>query len=450
MFSFTDHDADDTVLSAPLNGVAEEMAYTDGVRDMLRLSRQSEARAVLGAGMIGDRAYNDRMNGQGPHATSRSHTKADKHAIGELAKSAQIAPNGDLRERINEIIDQALGPRPNLDTDDHPDSPDDAVADEAPEDPAQAPIDFEDIALELAYRPTPDTVLRDELDSALISLDPDAHAHAREDVAQAFQNVTFAKEAFGHMEMSACLSAEHAIHLQHRIADLLDERVCRRDPRRVGHRRAIALAEIHGVPDVRLECECGYDTCTARTRTPAAAEPTGHDIPEPDTTIVEPPAAQSDTTDTVPQQTPDDEPGDGSESTPRTARCDAPTPEEGVSSDACPDNNGSAHSPTEDDTLGHHHVGEREVDRESPAVRERRPRDGKQPPVDREQHPVNRKQRPRDRERRPVDVRRVRCIDATPAAPPALPAPAVLEPRCAATPRVHRIVRYRDYRCRHP
>ncbi|MXP21104.1 hypothetical protein GIY30_07020 [Gordonia sp. HNM0687] len=335
MFSFTDHDADDTVLSAPLDGVAEEMAYTDGVRDMLRLSRQSEARAVLGAGMIGDRAYNDRMNGQGPHATSRSHTKAHKHAIGEislqlgitrgkagewsslaqmlahlpkirlaylagdfsthrvteLAKSSQIAPKGNLRERINEIIDAALGPRPNLGTDDHPDSPDDAVADEALEDPAQAPIDFEDIALELAYRPTPDTVLRDELDSALISLDPDAHAQAREDVAQAFQNVTFAKEAFGHMEMSACLSAEHAIHLQHRIADLLDERVCRRDPRRVGHRRAVALAEIHGVPGAHLQCECGYDTCTAAPSEPI--EPTEATGTEPEIALPDSAASTS-------------------------------------------------------------------------------------------------------------------------------------------------------------
>ncbi|MXP22957.1 hypothetical protein GIY30_16590 [Gordonia sp. HNM0687] len=484
MFSFTDHDADDTVLSAPLDGVAEEMAYTDGVRDMLRLSRQSEARAVLGAGMIGDRAYNDRMNGQGPHATSRSHTKAHKYAIGEislqlgitrgkagewsslaqmlahlpkirlaylagdfsthrvteLAKSSQIAPTGNLRERINEIIDAALGPRPNLGTDDHPDSPDDPVADEALEDPAQAPIDFEDIALELAYRPTPDTVLRDELDSALISLDPDAHAQAREDVARAFQNVTFAKEAFGHMEMSACLSAEHAIHLQHRIADLLDERVCRRDPRRVGHRRAIALAEIHGVPDVRLQCECGYDTCTARTRTTTQTEPVDQDIPETHrrpaepvtetggytrpaepTEPTEPAAAHSDTADSSPDQTPADESGDDGESTPppRTARCDAPPPHDSPSSPAhpsshaCAGNAGSAHGPANVSRLEHLVVGERTEGGESP-----------------------------------VDVRRVRGVGPAPAV--VAPAPTVRETLCAATPRVHRIFRYRDYRCRHP
>ncbi|MDY6811411.1 MAG: hypothetical protein SW127_20770, partial [Actinomycetota bacterium] len=320
MFSFTDHDADDAMLSAPRDGAVEEMAYTSAVRDVLRLSRQSEARTVIGAYTIGSMAYNDRMTGQGPYDNSRSHTKAHKHAIGEislqlgvtrgkagewsslgemlqhlpkirlaylagdfsthrvteLAKSSQTAPTGDLRPRLNEIIDEALGPRPTHNTDTNDDAaqdqptPDGATcadreATQDAEDQAEAPIDFEDIALELAYRPTPDTVLRDELDSALISLDPDAHAEAREDVAQMFQNVTFAKEAFGHMEMSACLSAEHAIHLQHRIADLLDERVCRRDPRRVGHRRAVALAEIHGVPDVHLECECGYDTCTART-----------------------------------------------------------------------------------------------------------------------------------------------------------------------------------------
>ncbi|MCX2962597.1 hypothetical protein [Gordonia aquimaris] len=518
MFSFTDHDADDTVLSAPLDGVAEQMAYADGVRDTLRLSRQSEARTVLGAGMIGDRAYNDRMNSHGPHANSGSHTTAHKYAIGEislqlgitrgkagewsslahmladlpkirlaylagdfsthrvteLATSSQTAPKGNLRPRLNDILDQALGPRPDTpveeptpdadacadgdgdacaDSDGDPDCPD-----ETPEDPAEAPVDFEDIALELAYRPTPDTVLRDELDSALISLDPDAHAQAREDVAQAFQNVTFAKEAFGHMQMSACLSAEHAIHLQHRIADLIAERVCRRDPRRVGHRRAIALAEIHGVPDVRLECECGYDTCTARTRKRAAdATPTvaaddnavtpettatpvdestdsaGPDEPiEPDTTTVEPPAAQSTSTDTAADPTSDDDPGDGSESTTWTARCDAPTPDVRGPSADCPDNVGSAHNPTEVDPLAHHHVAEHTVDDESP---------GHQGPLDGKRRPVNGKQRT-------LDVRRVRWNESVPAV--LAPAPAVLEPRCAATPRVHRIFRYRDYRCRHP
>jgi hypothetical protein len=378
VFSFTDHDADDTVLSAPLDGVAEQMAYAEGVRDTLRLSRQSEARTVLGAGMIGDRAYNDRMNGQGPHANSGSHTKAHKFAIGEislqlgitrgkagewaslahmladlpkirlaylagdfsthrvteLATSSQTAPKGNLRPRLNDILDEALGPRPtptttddepatdgqtgahddastdDTDTGDDPGSTDDTVDEKTPEDPADAPVDFEDIALELAYRPTPDTVLRDELDSALISLDPDAHAQAREDVAQAFQNVTFAKEAFGHMQMSACLSAEHAIHLQHRIADLIAERVCRRDPRRVGHRRAIALAEIHSVPDVRLECACGYDTCTARTRkqaanaTPSAAVDDNKVTPE--TTATHGPTMPATTTPetTTPETTP--------------------------------------------------------------------------------------------------------------------------------------------------
>jgi hypothetical protein len=532
VFSFTDHDADDTVLSAPLDGVAEQMAYAEGVRDTLRLSRQSEARTVLGAGMIGDRAYNDRLNSHGPHANSGSHTTAHKYAIGEislqlgitrgkagewaslahmladlpkirlaylagdfsthrvteLATSSQTAPKGNLRPRLNDILDEALGPRPDTpieeptpDADACADGDGDASVDgdsdpdgrdETPQDPAEAPVDFEDIALELAYRPTPDTVLRDELDSALISLDPDAHAQAREDVAQAFQNVTFAKEAFGHMQMSACLSAEHAIHLQHRIADLIAERVCRRDPRRVGHRRAIALAEIHSVPDVRLDCQCGYDTCTARTRkqaadaTPSVAvddnavtpettatpvdestDSAGTDEPtEPDTTTVEPSAKQSDTTGTAPDPTSDDDPGDGSQSTTWTARCDAPTPDVRGSSDACPDNAGPVHNPTEVDPLAHHHAAERTVDDEDSGHQS--PLDAKQHPVNGKRRPVNGKQRPVDGKRRTLDVRRVRWNESVPAV--LAPAPAVLEPRCAATPRVHRIFRYRDYRCRHP
>ena len=361
MFSFTDHDADDTLLSAPREGLDAEIAYTNSVRDVLRLSRQAEARAVIGAYTIGRQAHHDRITSS-PHLTSRSQATAHKHAIGEislqlgvtrtkagqwsslgemlhdlpkirlaylagdfsthrvteLVTSAQIAPKGDLRQRIDAIIDASLTPHPTPDNSDptadddnttdrdthtedaHADTDDadvnaeadtDADAD-AEVDDDRAPIDFEDIALELAYRPTTDTVLRDELDNTLITLDPDAHAAAREDVAQAFQNVTFAKEAFGHTNLSACLSAEHAVHLQQRIATLLDQRVCRRDPRRIGHRRADALAEIHGVPGAHLHCECGYDTCTAGARNAPAAASTGPAVDAADAAVQDPTGEQ--------------------------------------------------------------------------------------------------------------------------------------------------------------
>ncbi|MEE3851445.1 hypothetical protein VZC37_13955 [Gordonia sp. LSe1-13] len=326
MFSFTDHMADDAAFSAMRDGAETELARNQAVRDALRLSRQAEARALLGAYEIGLSTYNERV-GSGPYTSNKtlaaarraatgeismqlgfSRTKATQwsnlgemlqnlpkirlaylagdfstHRMAEMARAAQVAPKGDLRERINEIIDEAFGPSPtpsaDTDPDDQAPEPTESGSDTEPDagsGTTETPIDFEDVALELGHRPTTDTVLRDELDDTVITLDPDGYAEARKDTAQMLQNVTFSKAAFGHMDMSASISAEHGVFVSQRIADLIATRVCRRDPRRIGEQRATALAEIHGVPGKELRCECGFDTCPMRHDTDTDP-PTGAD-----------------------------------------------------------------------------------------------------------------------------------------------------------------------------
>ncbi|NED63537.1 hypothetical protein G3I15_21645, partial [Streptomyces sp. SID10244] len=68
-----------------------------------------------------------------------------------------------------------------------------------------APLDIEDIALELGARPSTDTVLRDELEEVVISLDPEGAAEAREGFAQAWQNVTVSNDSSGHANIDACV-----------------------------------------------------------------------------------------------------------------------------------------------------------------------------------------------------------------------------------------------------
>ncbi|MEE3851999.1 hypothetical protein VZC37_16775, partial [Gordonia sp. LSe1-13] len=109
----------------------------------------------------------------------------------------------------------------------------------------------------------------DDLADAVISLDPDGAAESRDAIAEAFENITFSNEAGGHMNLDACMPAEHGVHLRDRITKLVAARVCKNDPRTLGRQRILAFGEIVGIPGASLACECGEDTCTAgqvRTR----------------------------------------------------------------------------------------------------------------------------------------------------------------------------------------
>ncbi|MDY6810659.1 MAG: hypothetical protein SW127_16835 [Actinomycetota bacterium] len=227
----------------------------------------------------------------------RAQFLAGKHSIHRmslLAASAQDAPEGDLRDRWADADDEALDS--DTDATDLPDQPtfddlpDDVEADADADTPGgdraddqgsdteddadegqdedAEPITFEDLALDLAQRSSTDPALRDELNEALIELDPDRAEKIRDEFGEAWQNVTITDDAYGHVNVDACMPTEHGVHLRDRIARMLKRRVCRLDPRTLGQQRVEALAEIQGAPGAKLRCQCGLDTCpAAKTRT---------------------------------------------------------------------------------------------------------------------------------------------------------------------------------------
>ncbi|MEE4024912.1 HNH endonuclease signature motif containing protein [Gordonia sp. PKS22-38] len=315
MFTYTDPTADDTLLSSV--GAEGLGAFA---RDALRLSRQAEARALLMAYRIGERAYNERLFGaDGRHRmifgqTARNaavgeislalrinKTKAGEwyslgaslqeypkirmaylagefstHRMSVMVHAADIAPKGDLSDQLPNPDDTTDEPAdeptdPTLDDllDDEADDTDpDAEVQPEPQPEVDEPVSFEDLALELGNRASTDTALRDDLADAVISLDPDGAAESRDAIAEAFENITFSNEAGGHMNLDACMPAEHGVHLRDRITRLVAARVCKSDPRTLGRQRILAFGEIVGIPGATLTCECGEDTCTAgKTRT---------------------------------------------------------------------------------------------------------------------------------------------------------------------------------------
>ncbi|WP_288336925.1 HNH endonuclease signature motif containing protein, partial [uncultured Gordonia sp.] len=101
-----------------------------------------------------------------------------------------------------------------------------------------------------------------QLDAALISMNPDSVTEEREDIADLVGHVTITPDVAGHSSLDAVVPAHYGVFLTTQINALIDERTCRKDPRRVGSLRVIALGEITGVPGARLDCECGLATCT--------------------------------------------------------------------------------------------------------------------------------------------------------------------------------------------
>ncbi|WP_187588928.1 hypothetical protein [Gordonia sp. OPL2] len=136
-------------------------------------------------------------------------------------------------------------------------------------------VDFEDLALDLASRPTTDTVLGNALDAVVISMDPDRAAEVREEFGRTYQNVIVTTDASGHASIDACVPAEDGLRISRRIATLIHERVCPGDPRTLGQQRVAAFAEITRKRGARLACECGRADCRARVKTGKAAPRVG-------------------------------------------------------------------------------------------------------------------------------------------------------------------------------
>ncbi|MDL9945372.1 HNH endonuclease signature motif containing protein [Gordonia sp. ABSL11-1] len=220
------------------------------------------------------------------------------HRVQKLVRAAQIAPDADITEdmvgeqapsgdgggdvdhgagdgsdglelTLDDLVVDGEG-RPGAESDSSDPAAEDQSAadadgsgDESGPSDREADIDFEDLALELASRPITDTDLVDALNGLVISLDPDRAAEVREEFAEEWQNVVITADAAGHAVIEARAPAEHGVHLGNRLSSMVSERVCPADPRTVGQRRVIALAELIGIPEARLSCSCGRRNCRA-------------------------------------------------------------------------------------------------------------------------------------------------------------------------------------------
>lgn len=140
----------------------------------------------------------------------------------------------------------------------------DVEVDRDTQDADELTIDFDDLALDLADRPTTDKALEGALNDLIVDLDPDRAAEVREEFAEAWQNVTITTDAAGHTAIEICAPADQGVFLGHRIRELLSARVCPADPRTTGQQRVMAHAELIGVPGARLDCRCGRDDCRVR------------------------------------------------------------------------------------------------------------------------------------------------------------------------------------------
>ncbi|MGC4961395.1 hypothetical protein [Gordonia sp. DT101] len=271
----------------------------DAARDLVRLSRQAEARAVLLAFRIGQAAYDEVLFALSAERQMMVRNQADKAAVGEISlqlgmsriKAGTWYKLGDALQRRPKIrlaylagelsthrmsvmvhaLESAPEPSPVVASDTAPDTetpvdPDASIghsqADDLDSDRSadEESGDLEDRALELSSHPSTDAVLRDELEALVISLDPVAAAETREGFAETWQNLTITNDSSGHANIDACVPAEHGVALREQIAALIAARVCRNDRRTIGQQRVAAFVELARLGG-RLVCTCGGDGC---------------------------------------------------------------------------------------------------------------------------------------------------------------------------------------------
>ncbi|AFA74476.1 hypothetical protein GPOL_c34640 [Gordonia polyisoprenivorans VH2] len=274
MLTFTDPEADASAIAAMSR---DELTETGP--DLLRQSRKHEARTVLAAAALAERVYRERLAGQSEVEVWGSVIEhADKLARAEVSLQFKVSRskagswialadllekfpliraaylNGELSTNRASIMARAAQRGADIDTDtDSVDTGDESGDNEE--------MSFEEIVLDYGSRATTDPVLSQQLDAALISMNPDTVTEEREDIADLVGHVTITPDVAGHSSLDAVVPAHYGVFLTTQINALIDERTCRKDTRRVGSLRVIALGEITGVPGARLDCECGLDDC---------------------------------------------------------------------------------------------------------------------------------------------------------------------------------------------
>ncbi len=277
--------------------------------DLLRESRKYEARTVLTAAALAERVFHEHLAGRPEtgvwgsvveHAERLgraevslqfkvSRSKAGSWiALADLLEKLPLIRaaylNGELSTNRASIMARAAQRGADTETDSDTDS--------ESTDGDESEMSFEEIVLDYGSRATTDPVLSQQLDAALISMNPDSVIEDRDTITDLVGNVTITPDVAGHSALDAVVPAHYGVFLTTQINALIDERTCRKDPRRVGPLRVIALGEITGVPGARLDCECGQDDCAKgravdrndSAETPADAEDAAawdHLMPEP-------------------------------------------------------------------------------------------------------------------------------------------------------------------------
>ncbi|MDF3282373.1 HNH endonuclease signature motif containing protein [Gordonia sp. N1V] len=337
VLTFTDPDAD----AAAITSMSRD-ELTETGPDLLRESRKYEARTVLAAAALAERVFHEHLADRPEtgvwgsvveHAERLgraevslqfkvSRSKAGSWiALADLLEKLPLIRaaylNGELSTNRASIMARAAQRGADTETDSDTDS--------ESTDGDESGMSFEEIVLDYGSRATTDPVLSQQLDAALISMNPDSVIEDRDTITDLVGHVTITADVAGHSSLDAVVPAHYGVFLATQINALVDERTCRKDPRRVGSLRVIALGEITGVPGAHLDCECGQDDCPKRggstdsngsAETPADAEdaaawddllPEPADADAPEVEFVEP-VVEPEIPDPMNEPTPDEVP----------------------------------------------------------------------------------------------------------------------------------------------
>jgi hypothetical protein len=249
-------------------------AATALARSLQRQERQVIARKVLSAARIGHTVY-DEMLLSGHQTNVHTTDAVDKSATGKVSTTLGVSvPQATAWMTLSFLLSTLPTVTAAFLDGDHSLERIRIIAIEI------AVLSDDDVrafaetrALQLAERNQADTTLRDQVVEMVIALDPDGAADRREEAAARDQNVRVRRDTNGHCSISVYAPGEMGAHLAARIAKMISERICPRDPRRQGQVQVAAFAEIQGLPGAHLSCECGRGDCSRAI--PLPEEPTG-------------------------------------------------------------------------------------------------------------------------------------------------------------------------------
>ncbi|MBE7193184.1 MAG: HNH endonuclease, partial [Gordonia polyisoprenivorans] len=223
VLTFTDPDAD----AAAITSMSRDELIEIGP-DLLRESRKYEARTVLAAAALAERVFREHLAGRSEtgvwgsvieHAERLGRAevslqfKVSRSKAGSWVALADLLEkfpliraaylNGELSTNRASIMARAAQRGENIDTTDT----DTVEAGENEE------MSFEEIVLEYGSRATTDPVLSQQLDAALISMNPDSVIEDRDTITDLVGNVTITPDVAGHSALDAVVPAHYGVFL---------------------------------------------------------------------------------------------------------------------------------------------------------------------------------------------------------------------------------------------